>query len=96
MIKYKGKKYNSFHDISDKWVKDKSYKKAYNELEFEFSLIRAIIDARLKKGITQKEIAKRMGTKQSSVARFESGKYNPTLAFVQKLANAVGTKIKVA
>ncbi len=77
-------------------MKDKSYKKAYNELEFEFSLIRAIIDARLKKGITQKEIAKRMGTKQSSIARFESGKYNPTLAFVQKLANAVGTKIKVA
>ena len=96
MIKYKGKKYNSFRDISDKWMKDKSYKKAYNELEFEFSLIRAIIDARLKKGITQKEIAKRMGTKQSSIARFESGKYNPTLAFVQKLANAVGTKIKVA
>ena len=95
MIKYKGKKYNSFRDISDKWMKDKSYKKAYNELEFEFSLIRAIIDARLKKGITQKEIAKRMGTKQSSIARFESGKYNPTLAFVQKLASAVGTKIKV-
>ena len=96
MIKYKGKKYNSFRDISDKWMKGKSYKKAYNELEFEFSLIKAIIDARLKKGITQKEIAKRMGTKQSSIARFESGKYNPTLAFVQKLANAVGTKIKVA
>jgi len=96
MIKYKGKKYNSFRDISDKWMKDKSYKKAYNDLEFEFSLIRAIIDARLKKGITQKEIARRMGTKQSSIARFESGRYNPTLAFVQKLANAVGTKIKVA
>lgn len=96
MIKYKGKKYNSFRDLSDKWMKNKSYKKAYDELGFEFSLIRAIIDARIKKGITQKEIAERMGTKQSSIARFESGKYNPTLAFVQKLANAIGTKIKIA
>jgi ribosome-binding protein aMBF1 (putative translation factor) len=96
MIKYKGKKYNSFRDLSDKWMENKSYKKAYDELEFEFSLIRAIIDARLKKGITQKEIAEKMGTKQSSIARFESGKYNPTLAFVQKLASAVGTKIKIA
>ena len=96
MIKYKGKKYATLDDVHNKWMKDKSYKKAYDELEFEFSLIRAIIDARIKKGITQKEIAERMGTKQSSIARFESGRYNPTLAFVQKLANAVGTKIKVA
>ena len=77
-------------------MKKKSYQQAYDELEFEFALIRAIIDARLKKGITQKELAKKMGTKQSSIARFESGRYNPTLAFVQKLANAVGTKIKIA
>ncbi len=96
MIKYKREKYNSFQDLSDRWMKKKSYQQAYDELEFEFALIRAIIDARLKKGITQKELAKKMGTKQSSIARFESGRYNPTLAFVQKLANAVGTKIKIA
>ncbi|MEK7117337.1 MAG: helix-turn-helix transcriptional regulator, partial [Patescibacteria group bacterium] len=62
----------------------------------EFSLIRAIIDARIKKGVTQKILAERMGTKQSSIARFESGTYNPTLAFVQKLINALNVKIKIA
>ncbi len=95
MIKYKNKQYKTLDDFHNKRMKDRAYRKAYDELEFEFSLVRAIINARLSKGITQKEIAKRMGTKQSSIARFESGKYNPTLAFVQKLANAVGTKIKI-
>ncbi len=96
MIKYKGKKYNSFRDLSDKWMKNRSYKKAYNELDLEFSIIKAIIDARIKRGLTQKKLAEKIGTKQSSIARFESGTYSPTLAFVQKLANAIGTRIKVA
>lgn len=96
MIKYKGKKFNTLDDLHKKWIKNMAYKKAYEDLELEFSIISAIIDARIKKGITQKEIAEKMGTKQSSIARFESGRYNPTLAFVQKLANAIGTRIKVA
>ena len=79
-----------------KWMKDKAYKKARKGLELEFSIISAVIEARIKKSLTQKELAKRVGTKQSSIARFESGTYNPTLSFVQKLANAVGTKIRVS
>lgn len=96
MIKYKGKNYTTFDDIHTKWMKDPKYKKAYDALEFEFSLVNAIIEARIKKGVTQKMLAEKMGTKQSSIARFESGTYNPTLAFVQKLANALNVKIKVS
>lgn len=96
MFKYKGKKFVTLDDIHSKWMKDPEYKKEYEALEFEFSLIRAIIDARIKKGVTQKILAERMGTKQSSIARFESGTYNPTLAFVQKLINALNVKIKIA
>lgn len=96
MITFKGKKYRTFQEISDKWMKDPSYKKAYDELDLEFSIISAVIDARIKKGMTQKKLAEKMGTKQSSIARFESGNYNPTLAFVQKLLSAIGSKIKVS
>jgi ribosome-binding protein aMBF1 (putative translation factor) len=95
MINKKTKKYNTLNRLHSKWMKSKAYKKAYDDLGFEFSVIEAVMSARLKKGISQKELAKRVGTKQSSIARFESGSYNPTLSFVQKLANAVGTKIKV-
>ncbi len=70
-------------------------KKAYEDLELEFRLIRAIIDQRLKKGVTQKELAEKVGTKQSAIARFESGNANPTLSFVQKLSTALNLKIRV-
>lgn len=90
---YKG--YTTFRQTRSKWMKDPAFKKAYDDLELEFALISAMIDYRLKKGITQKQLAEKIGTKQSSIARFESGNYNPTLAFVQKIAHAVGAKIEV-
>lgn len=88
-------KYATLRRVHSSWMKDKAYKKSFEDLDFEFSVIRMIVDARLKKGMSQKELARKIGTKQSSIARFESGNYNPTLAFVQKLASALGTKIKV-
>ena len=93
---YKGKKYVTHKELHNKWMRNPAYRKAYEEKQIEFALKRAIIEARLKKGITQKELAEKMGTKQSSIARFESGTYNPTLSFVQKLANALSLKIKIA
>jgi len=69
------------------------FKKAYDDLDFEFTLLRAIIDARAKRGMTQEKLAKKIGTKQSAIARFESGRSNPTFAFVQKLSDALNLKI---
>jgi len=96
MITFKGKKYPTFRELQAKSMKNPRYKKAYDALEFEYTLMSAIIKARAKKGVTQKMLAEKMGTKQSSIARFESGTYNPTLAFVQKLINALDIKIKVS
>lgn len=89
------KEFTTFREIHKEWMKDPEFKKAYDELDLEYALIRAILDARINKGITQKQLAEKIGTKQSSIARFESGNYNPTLAFVQKLAGALGAKIRV-
>ena len=88
-------KYTTLSEIKKEWMKEPEFKKAYNDLEVEFKLIELMIDCRLKKGVTQKQLAELVGTKQSSIARFESGNYNPTFAFVQKLATALGAKIKV-
>ena len=93
--KNKIKEYSTFREIRKEWMKDPVFKKASKELELEFALIRAILDARINKGVTQKELADKIGTKQSSIARFESGAYNPTLLFVQKLAHALDIKIRV-
>ncbi len=96
MKKLDRKQFQTFRQIHRKWQKGKKYKKAYQQLNLEFSLIAALIECRLQKGLTQKQLAERAGTRQSSIARFESGSYNPTLAFVQKLATALDAKIRLA
>ena len=51
--------------------------------------------ARKEKNLTQKDLAELIGTKQSNISRFESGNYNPTLDFLNKLASAVGKELEV-
>ena len=76
-------------------MRDPKYRKAYDALGPKYDLIHAILDARIKRGITQAEIAKRAGTTQSAIARFESGVGNPTLDFMQRVSAAVGARVVV-
>lgn len=59
------------------------------------SVITQEIKIRKELGLTQTELAKRMGTKQENISRFESGTYNPTLKFLWKMAKALGKNLKV-
>ena len=74
-------------------LSDSKYKKAYMELEDEFIIAKALIQARTNANLTQKEIAERMGTTQSVVSRIESGKPLPSLKSVIRYAAAVSSKI---
>src|SRR3989344_1350740 len=76
-------------------LKNPAFKKAYDDLELEFAIIGALIDARAKRGMTQEKLAKKIGTKQSAIARLESGRGNPTLAFVQRLANVLNLDLNL-
>jgi len=89
------KNLGTFADTKAKWLRDPNFKKAYDELALEYALIELLINLRNEKKLTQAELAEMIGTHQSAIARFESGNYNPSLHFVQKLANALGAKIKV-
>ncbi|MDN5300219.1 MAG: hypothetical protein PWP51_2772 [Clostridiales bacterium] len=69
-----------------------------NELEkneLEYQLITEFIQARLDLKMTQTDLAKLTGTKQSNISRFESGNYNPSLEFLEKVASALGKKLKI-
>ncbi len=70
-------------------------KKSYNDLEVEYQIISSLIELRTQKEITQKELAKKMGTTQSALSRFEMGEINPTLDFLKKMATALETKLSV-
>jgi len=70
-----------------------------NELklnETEYRIIEEIIMARKEKNLTQKDLAELIGTKQSNISRLESGNYNPTIEFLNKIAVAVGKELKVS
>ena len=87
--------WRSHAEVKKELFKDPAVKKAYDDLGPQFALIEKIIEKRINEGLTQKELARRVGTKQSAIARFESGSYNPSLAFLQKLARGLGVKLEV-
>lgn len=78
------------------WRKDPEYVRAYEALEEEFALASAIIGARAHADLTQEELAERMGTSQSAIARLESGRSRPSTTTLAKLAAATGTKLRVS
>ncbi len=77
------------------FAKRPDVKKAYDDLEAEYALIEQLIAYRLKHGMTQAQLAAKLGTKQSAISRFESGTENPTLEFLRKIADALGARISV-
>lgn len=85
----------NFKTIKEQALKNKAVKKAYNDLGLEFSIINQIIDKRLKKGMSQKDLAEKIGTKQPAIARFESGYYNPTISFLKKVSEALDSKLEI-
>jgi len=85
-----------YRQLKTKLLKDKEVKKTYDSLGSEFALIEMIIKRRIEKGLSQKELAQKIGTKQSAVSRLESGGYNPSIALLQKVADALHTRLKVS
>ena len=85
----------NWNKLKNKLLKDKEVKQAYDDLELEYKFIESLIDMRLAKKITQKELSRRIGTTQSALARFESGKINPSLNFLKRLASGIGAKLEI-
>ena len=82
--------------LSDKWFKNPNFVREYEALEEEFALAAALIKARADAGLTQEELAQRMGTTQSAIARLEGGKSRPSTTTLGKLAKATGTRLRVS
>lgn len=79
----------------DEQLKNPEFKKEYDALEPEFALIRAILDARREKGITQKELSERTGIAQGDISKLENGSANPSVKTLKRVADALGKKVKI-
>ncbi len=80
----------------NKALKRKGFRKAYDDLEEEYTLIRQMLTARSQSGLTQEAVAELMGTTKSAVSRLEAvGKHAPSLTTLKKYAKAVGCYLEI-
>jgi ribosome-binding protein aMBF1 (putative translation factor) len=86
----------NFEIWEKKALKSSKLRTEYKKIEPEFTLINAIIKARIKRGITQKTLAQKIGTKQSVISRLESGRANPSFNFLKRLARALNSDLKIS
>ncbi len=86
---------SKWEDLEKELLSDPATKKEFDKLTPRYAVISTIIEARLKKGMTQKEVADKIGTKQSAIARLEGGDTNPTIGFLEKIASVLGARLTI-
>lgn len=89
------KNFKPFSQLKKELLSDPEVKKYYDALEPEYRLITSVIDKRLKKKMSQHELARKVGTGQSAISRLESGEGNPSMKFLQKVADALDARLSV-
>ena len=85
----------TFRDSLNKRLKDEGFRREYEAIQPEMDIIRAIVEARQSKNITQKELATRTGINQADISKLENGNRNPSLNMLKKLAAGLGMSLKI-
>ena len=85
----------SWQEAREDLLADQETLSEYERLRLQYELIGQIIGARAEQGITQAQLAERVGTKQTNISRLERGEGNPTLEFMQKIATGLGKKLVI-
>lgn len=85
----------SLNSYIKKSLKDPDFNREYEALEPEYRLARSLIEARLKQKLTQQELAEKAGVTQNTITRLESGTTNPTVATLNRVANALGKELRL-
>ena len=83
-------------DLHKRWMRNPKYRREYEVLEQDFSLAAALIEARVRAGLTQEQVAQRMKTTQAAVARLEGGGSMPSTGTLERFAKATGHGSKSA
>ncbi len=74
---------------------DPEFRKEYESLQPEMDIKRAILNARIRAGMTQTELSKKSGISQADISRLENGSRNPSIALLKRLANAMDSTLKI-
>ena len=85
----------SWEDYEKKLMKRKGFKKLSEKNESKYQLVRSLIGARIKKNFSQKELARRIGTKQPVISRLENMESYPTFSLLERISKALDTKLHI-
>lgn len=82
-------------DLKKRLMNDPEFRAEYEKADAEFAIIEALVRARTGAKLSQAELAKRIGTTQSAIARLEGGGVSPSLSTLRRYAEATGTRLQV-
>jgi len=85
----------NFRESLNEQLKNPEFKKEWDALEPEYQIIKAMLDTRNEKSMTQKQLSEITGIPQADISRLENGNANPSLKTLQRLAEGMGMKLKL-
>ena len=83
------------NDVKKTLLENPEVKKEYDKMNVLYEIKKQIIKFRIEQGLSQKELAKKIGTKQSAISRLENDDYNTSIEFLDKVANALDKKLEI-
>ncbi|SEP92740.1 helix-turn-helix domain-containing protein [Butyrivibrio sp. TB] len=86
---------SDLQDLTNELMQDNDFRREYESLQPEMDIKRAILDARIKSGMTQMELSEKSGITQADISRLENGTRNPSLALLKRLAEAMDSTLKI-
>lgn len=95
-MKYRGYNVYTFEEDLKKRLKNPAFRKEWEDSEVEYQLGCKLIEARLKRGLSQRDLAKKVGTSQAAISRIESMNGNPSLSFLKRISTALGSKLQIS
>ena len=95
-MKYRGYKVYTFREHLNEMLQDPEFRKEWENSEVEYQLGCKLIEARLKRHLSQRDLAKKVGTSQAQIARIEGMDANPSLSLLKRIAQALNTKLQIS
>ena len=86
---------SEFKELLNECLQDDEFRKEWEDIQPELDVIRAMIDARISKNLTQKELAERTGINQGDISKLERGTRNPSLKLLKRLANGMDMDLRI-
>ncbi len=86
---------SDLQELTAELMQDQDFRKEYESLQPEMDIMRALMDARIRAGMTQVELSQKSGISQADISRLENGSRNPSLALLKRLAVAMNTTLKI-